>query len=193
MSTPDEWSESPDPGSPDLPFPELAGKSDSKAEPLTQKSHNFDASHPQQVASPSMDVTPEPSGHESTPDAAAAPAPGTTAPMSVTSAPKFQPGVQPTTAVPGATAPATGPTDSTAIAAMICGVTGIILSCVWGLGAILGVIAVVMALNARKRLSRPNTKFRGRGMAITGLVTGLVAIVLGGAVLGIFLLLELSA
>ena len=89
--------------------------------------------------------------------------------------------------------PATGPTDSTAVASMICGVTGIIFSCVWGLGAVLGVIAVVMALNARRRLRRPGTKFRGLGMAMTGLVTGLAAILLGGAFLVLFSLLELSA
>lgn len=193
MSTPDEWSESPDSGSPDLPFPELAGQSDGKAEPLAQKRQTLDSANPQTDTSPSPAATPERSSHESMPEPASAPTPSAAAPMPVTPAPQPQPVAQPTTAASAATAPATGPTDSTAIAAMICGITGIIFSCVWGLGAILGVIAVVMALNARKRLSRPNTRFRGRGMAMTGLVTGLIAIALGLAVLGIFLLVEFSA
>ncbi len=193
MSTPDERSESPDSVSPDLPFPELAGQSDSKADPLTQTPQTFDASNPQPDTSPSPAAAPEHSSHESMPEPASAPTPSAAAPMPVTPAPQPQPVAQPTTAAPAVTTPATGPTDSTAIAAMICGITGIIFSCVWGLGAILGVIAVVMALNARKRLSRPNTRFRGRGMAMTGLVTGLIAIALGLAVLGVFLLVELSA
>ena len=91
MSTPDEWSESPDSGSPDLPFPELAGQSDGKAEPLPQTPQTFDLADPQPDTPSNPAATPEHSSHESTPKPTSAPTPSAAAPMPVTPAAQPQP------------------------------------------------------------------------------------------------------
>lgn len=87
----------------------------------------------------------------------------------------------------------TGPTDNSAAASLICGIVGVIFSCAWGIGGVLGMIAVIMGMNARRRLRKPGCTFRGEGMALTGIITGWIAVGLGLIVLGVFTLLAVTA
>ena len=87
----------------------------------------------------------------------------------------------------------TGPTDTSAAGSLICGIIGVIFSCFWGIGAVLGMIAVIVGMNARRRLRRPGCTLRGQGMALTGIITGWVAIGLGLLVLGVFTVLTFTA
>ena len=87
----------------------------------------------------------------------------------------------------------TGPTDNSAAASLICGIVGVIFSCAWGIGGVLGMIAVIIGMNARRRLRKPGCTFRGEGMALTGIITGWVAVGLGLIVLGVFTLLAVTA
>ena len=197
MSTPEEPPSIPDQATElsDVPFPGLAGQP--SRDPRTAP----EPDRPAESSSGTSDAVPDRIGGDGIPaddqqvvEAAPHPFLSDSGTQQVSDVPLYasEP-VKGETSAAAPVEPATGPTDSTAVASMICGVTGIIFSCVWGLGAVLGVIAVVMALNARRRLRRPGTKFRGLGMAMTGLVTGLAAILLGGAFLVLFSLLELSA
>lgn len=87
----------------------------------------------------------------------------------------------------------TGPTDNSAAASLICGVVGVIFSCAWGIGGLLGMIAVIMGMNARRRLSKPGCQFRGEGMALTGIIFGWVSVGISVVVLGLFTLLAVTA
>ena len=93
----------------------------------------------------------------------------------------------------GAAQVRTGPTDNSAAASLICGIVGVIFSCAWGIGGVLGMIAVIMGMNARRRLRKPGCNFRGEGMALTGIITGWVAVGLGLIVLSVFTLLAVTA
>ena len=87
----------------------------------------------------------------------------------------------------------TGPTDNSAAASLICGIVGVIFACAWGIGGVLGMIAVIMGMNARRRLRKPGCTFRGEGMALTGIITGWIAVGLGLIVLSVFTLLAVTA
>ncbi len=87
----------------------------------------------------------------------------------------------------------TGPTDNSAAASLICGLVGVIFSCAWGIGGILGMVAVIMGMNARRRLRRPGCAYRGLGMAMTGIITGWIAVGLSVVVLGVFTLMAITA
>lgn len=58
------------------------------------------------------------------------------------------------------------------IASLVLGIIGLITGWIYGLGCILGIIAVVMAVMSKKNVG-PN------GMATGGLVCGIIAIVFG--------------
>lgn len=64
-----------------------------------------------------------------------------------------------------------------AIGALITGILSIPLLIVFGLGAVLGVVALVLGIVALRRTSRGAAS--GRGMAIGGIVTGAISIVVG--------------
>lgn len=70
-------------------------------------------------------------------------------------------------------APAPAPVDGFAIAAIACGVAGLIL---WApvIGSILGLIFGIVGLNRIKR-----SNHRGRGLAIAGIATGAVGLLFG--------------
>lgn len=64
-----------------------------------------------------------------------------------------------------------------AIAAMVCGIVGIVFFCVWYISIILDILAIVFGTLVLKHNKKTNTN-TGRGMAIAGLVLGIVSIAL---------------
>ena len=71
-------------------------------------------------------------------------------------------------------APAPNPNNGMAIGSLVCGIVGILLCCCCGMGAILGIVGIVLAICSRK----PNGG-KMSGMAIAGLVCSIIAILFG--------------
>lgn len=71
-------------------------------------------------------------------------------------------------------------TDGMATAAMVCSIAGL-LGALCGFGGIAGLVGLILGSVSLGRIKR--TGARGRGMAITGIVVGAVAIVAGIAYL----------
>ncbi len=68
-----------------------------------------------------------------------------------------------------------------AIASMVCGIVGILSDNLFGVGCVLGIIAVFLSVkstNASEAAGAPKS-----GMAIAGLVCGIIAIVFGASCL----------
>ena len=68
-------------------------------------------------------------------------------------------------------------TYSWSLAALICGILSLVFSCVIFAGLIAGVLAVLFSLISRKNLGY------FEGMAITGLILGIIGTVIGASVL----------
>lgn len=69
-------------------------------------------------------------------------------------------------------APQANPNNGMAIGSLICGIVGILLCCCCGIGALVGIVGLVLAILSRK----PNGgKFSG--LAVGGLVCSIIAIV----------------
>jgi Domain of unknown function (DUF4190) len=84
--------------------------------------------------------------------------------------------------------PAARPTDSRAIAALVCGLIAPFGALFYGLpGVVLGTVALVLGLGARRRIKRSGGALAGGGMALAGWIVGLIGIVMGLA-WGLFLL-----
>lgn len=73
------------------------------------------------------------------------------------------------------------PTNGLAIASIVCGIVGLLLICLCYIGLPLSIAALVMGVVALGQINTRNQE--GRGLAITGIVTGIVSI--GFAVTGI--------
>ena len=116
---------------------------------------------------PTIPGTPPPPGPPTVPPGAMPPPPGGFAPPPAMAPP------------PGgyATTPSSG-SNGLAIGGLVCGVIGLVTFWVCGLGAALGLVAVVLSvlgLNTAKKRADGS----GRGLAIGGIVTGALALVLG--------------
>ncbi len=72
-------------------------------------------------------------------------------------------------------------TDGLSIAAMVCGIVGVVLP---GSGIILSILAIIFGGIGMGRTSR-NPELRGKGMAITGLVLGIVGLLVTVLVLAL--------
>ena len=70
------------------------------------------------------------------------------------------------------------PTNSKATAALITGVTTLVLSWCCGLG-VLGVVAVFLGLRGRTEIRLSQGTQTGEGLALAGIITGAVATVVG--------------
>ncbi|MET0800991.1 MAG: DUF4190 domain-containing protein [Actinomycetota bacterium] len=68
------------------------------------------------------------------------------------------------------------PVNGPAIAALVLGIVGVVFSTVPGVGLILGILAVVLA---RVGLRRASENASGKGLAVAGLVLGIVATFVG--------------
>lgn len=73
--------------------------------------------------------------------------------------------------VPVAVAP---PNAGGAVAAMVLGIVSMFICC---FGWITGVIAIALAATAMKKINDSGGQYGGRGMAITGLVLGIISVV----------------
>jgi hypothetical protein len=105
--------------------------------------------------------------------APAVPAPPAPPPAPVQAAPAAPP------APPPLAAPAQTQLSLLAAASLAFGLMGF---CTGGLG---GLIGMPMGLVAWLRIGRPENRLRGSGLAIAGMVVGVVALILGLAVLGL--------
>jgi hypothetical protein len=77
-------------------------------------------------------------------------------------------------------------TDGVAIAALVVGILAILMSWIPVLGAIVGVTALVLGLVGRSRIKKSGAG--GNGMAVTGIATGIVAILINIAILAFFVI-----
>jgi hypothetical protein len=66
-----------------------------------------------------------------------------------------------------------------AVASMVCGIVGVVTSCVPAAGIVLGIVAIILYTKVNKRIIESKGKLEGKGMAIAGLVCGIVAVVFG--------------
>lgn len=70
------------------------------------------------------------------------------------------------------------PTNQKATAALVTGITTLVLSWCCGLGVV-GVVAIVLGTKARAEIRRSGGAESGDGIAVAGIVTGAVAVVIG--------------
>lgn len=84
---------------------------------------------------------------------------------------------------PGAAAPVLHQINGPAVASLVLGIVGLVISAFPILGLVLGVLAIAFAYLGFKRAEVLGT---GRGFAIAGLVLGVIATVVGLLVLVVF-------
>jgi hypothetical protein len=77
------------------------------------------------------------------------------------------------------------PANGLGIAAMVVGIISLVMCWLYGLGIILGIIALVFGIIARKRVQRGEAN--NGAMATAGIVMGAVGIALGALVLGLLI------
>jgi uncharacterized membrane protein len=70
---------------------------------------------------------------------------------------------------------------------MICGIVALLICCAWFISPILGLVGIVLGFIALGKISGDPARYRGKGMAMTGIVTGLLGMI-GGVVVGYFAL-----
>ena len=75
-------------------------------------------------------------------------------------------------------APAVRPTNQKATASLVTGVTSLVLSWCCGFGLV-GIVAVVLGVKARREVQNSGGAQQGDGVALAGIITGAIAIVLG--------------
>jgi hypothetical protein len=80
-----------------------------------------------------------------------------------------------------------GRTNGAAVGALIVGLVGILLAIIL-IGGLLGVVAIILGTLGLSKVKRVGS---GRGMAITGIVTGILSIVISAMVMfGVFVFLQ---
>ncbi len=78
-----------------------------------------------------------------------------------------------------AAAPAEGKPETTALISMIAGIASFpFVFLLWPLGLLLAIAAIVLGIIGLSKINESNGFFRGKGMAIAGIVTGSLLIVL---------------
>lgn len=83
------------------------------------------------------------------------------------------------------------PTNGLAIASMICGIVGLMSMCVYGFGAIGGILAIIFGHIARGQIRRGQGQ--GDGMAVAGLIMGYIAVGLVAVFVVIFVFIIIVA
>ena len=73
--------------------------------------------------------------------------------------------------------PPKGKSPGLAVASMVCGILSIPVCCVWVLSIILGLLGVVLGIIARGKITRGEAS--GGGMAVTGIVCGIIGLLFG--------------
>ncbi|MFF8833591.1 DUF4190 domain-containing protein [Streptomyces sp. NPDC015131] len=77
------------------------------------------------------------------------------------------------------------PSNGLGIAALVLGILGVVLFCLWGLGIVLGVLALIFGIIGRGKARRGEAD--NHGMALAGIILGSIAIVVGGVVLALMI------
>ncbi|MFF0272994.1 DUF4190 domain-containing protein [Streptomyces sp. NPDC004330] len=83
---------------------------------------------------------------------------------------------------PGQTGWQQSPSNGMGIASMVLGIIAVAGFCLWGLGAILGILALIFGIIGVKKCSRGEAT--NRGMAVTGIVLGAIGTVVSAVFLG---------
>ena len=83
---------------------------------------------------------------------------------------------------PGYGYPPGVPTNGKATAALVIGITTLVLSWCCGFGLV-GIVAIVLGARARNEIARSGGRQEGDGLALAGIITGAVATVIGVAAL----------
>lgn len=86
--------------------------------------------------------------------------------------------------------PGSIPNSGMAVAAMVCGIIGILGVCMWGAGAVIGLVALGLGIAGVVQINRQPQQLRGKGMAISGIVLGSLSMVAGPLIV-IFVFLPL--
>ncbi|MDX3854387.1 DUF4190 domain-containing protein [Streptomyces sp. AK02-01A] len=71
------------------------------------------------------------------------------------------------------------PSNGMGIAAMVLGIIAVAVFCIWGLGVILGVLALIFGIIGRRRARRGQAT--NGGMALAGIILGAIGAVISGA------------
>ncbi len=74
--------------------------------------------------------------------------------------------------------PVMTPTNGKATTALIVGITTLVLSWCCGFG-VLGLVAIVLGTKARSEIRRSEGRQSGEGVALAGIITGAIALVIG--------------
>jgi len=78
--------------------------------------------------------------------------------------------------------PAPAPTNGKATSSLIVGITTLVLSWCCGFG-VLGLVAVVLGMKGRSEIRRSGGAQGGEGIALAGVITGAIAVLVGLLVL----------
>ncbi|QNN53058.1 DUF4190 domain-containing protein [Nocardioides mesophilus] len=92
---------------------------------------------------------------------------------------------------PPAGYPAPAPTNGKATAALIVGISTLVLSWCCGAG-VLGLVAVVLGVKGRSEIRSSQGTQSGEGIAMAGIITGAVAAVIGILVVALIVILVAS-
>jgi hypothetical protein len=79
------------------------------------------------------------------------------------------------------------PTNGKATASLITGVASLVLSWCCGLGVV-GIVAIVLGVKARNEIKASGGTQQGEGLALGGIITGAIAVLLGVLVLALIVL-----
>lgn len=77
------------------------------------------------------------------------------------------------------------PANGLGVAALVLGIIGVVAFCMWGLGVILGILALIFGIVGRGRAKRGEAT--NGGMALAGIILGSVAVVISAAFLGLMI------
>ncbi|MFF8293069.1 DUF4190 domain-containing protein [Streptomyces sp. NPDC016309] len=73
------------------------------------------------------------------------------------------------------------PANGMGVAALVLGIISVVLFCAWGLGIVLGILALIFGIVGRGKVRRGEAN--NHGMALAGIILGAVGIVVSGAFL----------
>ncbi|WP_444852279.1 DUF4190 domain-containing protein [Streptomyces sp. NPDC000229] len=73
------------------------------------------------------------------------------------------------------------PANGMGITALVLGIISVVVFCLYGLGIVLGILALIFGIIGRKKAQRGEAN--NHGMALAGIILGAVGIVVGGAFL----------
>jgi hypothetical protein len=77
------------------------------------------------------------------------------------------------------------PQNGYGVAAMVLGIVSVCLFCLYGFGALLGILAIVFGVLGRKRVQRGEAT--NAGQALAGIVLGIASIVITAVVIGLII------